>query len=108
MGRKPIYSSAAERQSSYRARKAGQPKETTIGPLAKKRRPPSRPARLVAATEALQNLHDEWQEWRDNQPESFEGTEQYEQLTETVELLEQVLDLLSDINPPLGFGRVRR
>jgi hypothetical protein len=106
MGRKPIYSSAAERQRAYRARNAGRPEAIPPSPPAK-RRPPSRPARLYAAIKDLNNLRSEYENWRDSQPESFEETEQYEEQSEAIDLFEQALEILEQINPPLGFGRTR-
>jgi hypothetical protein len=109
MSRNRIYSSAAERQKAYRERKAGQSGAVSPQPAtAKKRRSPSRPKRLAFLIKELQELLTEYEDWRHSLPESLEGTDQYEELTETIDLIIQAAEPLEMIQPPLGFGRVRR
>jgi len=56
-------------------------------------------------TADVQQLHQEYEQWLESLPESLQDTEQANRLTETVEQLATVLDVLSDLNPPKGFGR---
>jgi hypothetical protein len=103
MGRKRVYSNAAERQKAYRER-ASTPLASPAA-QAPKRRQPSRPAQLAAARNIICKVKTEYQRWLDRLPDFQEGSEQEERLTETVDSLEQVLDLLADIQPPKGYGR---
>lgn len=109
MGRKAVYSTAAERQKAYRARlatrTAAEPEK--LSPAKPKRRPLSRPARLSGILQASETLLAEYQIWRENLPESLAETDQAESLNETVDLLEQAIELLAQIQPPLGYGRTR-
>jgi hypothetical protein len=104
MGRRKVHGSAAERQRAYLQRLHDR-NPPVPPPNPKQRRPPSRPARLQAVISALEELRDEYQQWLDSTPESLQEGEQATRLTETVEQLQAVLDLLSDLAPPRGFGR---
>jgi len=103
MGRKRIYASAAERQRAYRERVADA--AVPPQPEPRRRRPPSRPTRLAAARAALVQLFDEYEDWLAGIPESLQGTEQAVRLSETIDQLAAVIDLLSEVDPPRGFGR---
>ena len=102
MGRKRVYSSAAERQKAYRERASTPASPPAPAP---KRRQPSRPAQLTAARNIICNVKTGYQQWLDRLPAFQEGSEQEERLTETLDSLEQILDLLADIQPPKGYGR---
>lgn len=103
MGRNRVYASAAERQKAYRDRTA------TFQPIVAEpkqaRRRPSRPARLRALIAAVLALKAEYDDWLDRLPEFREGSDEETRITETIEFLEQAADLLSEIDPPRGYGR---
>lgn len=105
MGRKPLYSSVAARQKAYRqrlqARQQGQP----LAPPASKRRSPSRPARLTALLEAAEALRDEYATWFNNLPPGISESNLAERLQETVEQLAAAVDILTELDPPKGYGR---
>ena len=105
MGRKPLYSSIAERQKAYRqrlqARQLGQP----LPPPSPKRRPPSRPARLTALLQTAEDLRDEYETWFNNLPAGINESSLAERLQETVEQLTAVVDILTELDPPKGYGR---
>jgi hypothetical protein len=105
MGRKPLYSSVAERQKAYRqrlqARQQGQP----LAPPTSQRRPPSRPARLTALLEDAEVLRDEYESWFDNLPPGIRESNLAERLQETVEQLNAVVAILTDLDPPRGYDR---
>jgi hypothetical protein len=50
-------------------------------------------------------LFDEYEDWLAALPESLQDSDQATRLTETIDQLAAVIDLLSDIDPPRGFGR---
>lgn len=103
MGRKRLYGTPAERQRAYRTRRAADHPQV---PLPRKTtRRPSRPRRLAAIEDAVQEVLGEYEEWRENLPESLAGTDQAARLDATIESLTAVVDILGDIDPPLGFGR---
>ncbi|NMA28854.1 MAG: hypothetical protein GX934_13950 [Burkholderiales bacterium] len=105
MSRARQHASAAERQRAYRQRLASRsPGPTRSLPLPS-RRALSRPARLAGLQAAVQQLHDEYENWLNSLPESLQDGQQASLLVETVEQLESVLELLSEIHPPRGFGR---
>lgn len=104
MGRSRKYVNAAERQRAYRERLAAQ-QPNDLGTLHQRSRGPSRPARLAKVQLAVQDLHDEYEQWLECLPASLEDSRQAQLLSETVEQLEGVLDLLSEVHLPLGFGR---
>lgn len=106
MGRKALYPNAAERQRAYRARVAARNAERPDRISASKKRPLSRPAKLTAIITVATELMAEYQHWRDKLPDSLAETDQAESLEETIGLLEQAVDLLTQIQPPLGYGRV--
>jgi hypothetical protein len=103
MGRERIYASPAERQKAYRDR-AVKPKPAPSPPQ-KIRRQPSRPKQIAEMDRKLQALLSSYEDWRDQVPESLEGTAQADKVTDTIEKLSAMIDLLADIEPPLGFGR---
>ena len=103
MGRTRKFENGAERQRAYRQRLARQvDNRPSISPS---RRMPSRPARLAQIQLAVQALHLEYEQWLNSIPEHLEDSRQAHVLSDTVEQLEGVLDLLSEIQAPLGFGR---
>lgn len=105
MGRKALYPNAAERQRAYRARVAARNAERPDRISSPRKRRMSRPAKLTAIITVAEELLTEYQHWRDNLPESLAETDQAESLEETIGLLEQAVDLLTQIQPPLGYGR---
>jgi hypothetical protein len=50
-------------------------------------------------------LHDEYEDWLNGRPDALESSVQYQKAEDTVEKLAAVLDLLGEIDPPLGYGR---
>lgn len=113
MGRPRLYATAAERQQAYRLRAAEEPgarrdslrHPKECPPKALQKRPPSRPARLAAIIRSLQTLLTEYEHWQDRLPEFQDGSEQQNRLAETIESMEQALDLLTEIQPPRGYGK---
>ena len=102
MGRKRIYSNAAERAKAFRERRAGA--ELTPPPTRPKK-PPSRPKRLEAAEDEVRDLLEHCQNWRENLPESLAGSALAEKLDEAISGLETAAESLAGIDLPLGFGR---
>jgi hypothetical protein len=100
-----IYASNAERQKAYRDRQAETRSKPRVPTAPKPRRQPSRPARLAALLAAVAELQSEYQVWLEAIPEALQDGEQAARLTETIEALENVAELLSQIEPPRGFGR---
>ena len=105
MGRKAVYSSGAERQKAYRQRVALARLEPPPAVKKIKQRRASRPTRLRRMEADAEDLLSEYQEWAERVPESFRDTDQGLRLLETIERLELVLQTLTEIDPPLGFGR---
>ena len=106
MGRSKLYASDAERQRAYRARlKVSHITAASTTVKKRPRRPPSRPRRLAALQEAAEDLQNEYQTWLDSVPDSLQDSSQATRLTETIESLGEVVDLLSQLDPPRGFGR---
>lgn len=105
MGRKRLYDSVAERQRVYRQRLADRTAETASAPKTKPKRPVSRPARVALVMAEVQQLHDDYENWLTALPDSIQNGDQAERLRETIEQLETVSDILSELNPPRGFGR---
>jgi hypothetical protein len=104
MGRKRLHTSAADRQRAYRERQTVT-RKLPRPPPAPPRRPPSRPTRLLVATQTVEDLRDEYQAWLDSIPATLQDSAQAERLAEIVEQLDSVLELLTEIQPPRGFGR---
>lgn len=104
VGRSRVYASSAERQRAYRERLAGR-RVGALPPVARRQRPPSRPARLAAIQEAVLKLFEEYEDWLASLPESLQESEQGQRVSETVDQLAAVIDLLADIELPRGFGR---
>ena len=104
MGRQKRFETSAERQQAYRLRLAEKQKHSTTA-TPKLRRPPSRPARIAALEVQVQQLHDEYEHWFASVPEGQQEGELAERLSHTVEQLAAILELLSDLDPPRGFGR---
>lgn len=103
MGRNRVYASAAERQKAYRDRAViRQP--PAAGPKQAKRGP-SRPARLQALITTVLALKAEYEGWHARMPDFREGSDEETRVAETIDLLEQAADLLSEIDPPRGYGR---
>ncbi|MHB2018408.1 MAG: hypothetical protein ACYCW6_15790 [Candidatus Xenobia bacterium] len=103
MPRKRLYENNADRQKAYRQRVPRSPSPASA--LPRKRRPPSRPARLQRLRTELAALAQEYQDWLGTLPESLQDTPQASRLTETVEQLTAALELLESVDPPRGFGR---
>lgn len=104
MARQRVYASDAERQKAYRDRLAASPRLPAIAAVSTRRRQLSRPARLMALCSGIEQLRNEYQGWLDSLPDGGEG-DQAVRLTEAIEALEAVVDMLSEIQPPRGFGR---
>ena len=107
MSRPRVYKSNAERQKAYRARleatkTAGPPINLDSSP---RRRRQSRPTRLATLHSEAVRLHHEYQTWLDSIPDTLLDGPQATRLSETIEALESVVDQLSQIDPPRGFGR---
>lgn len=103
MGRERIYSSPAERQKAYRARVL-KPKPALSAPQ-KARRQSSRPKQLAEIEKKLYALLASYEDWRAQMPESLESTAQADKVTDTIEKLSAMIDLLAELELPLGFGR---
>jgi hypothetical protein len=52
-----------------------------------------------------EQLRDEYQTWLDSLPDGLGEGEQAARLTQAIETLDTVVDMLSEIQPPRGFGR---
>ena len=104
MGRNRVYDTPADRQRAYRERQAGQPGNPLPPPS---RRPLSRPKRLTVVIHEVESLAAEYEGWRDRLPESLIGSGQDDELSEAIDLLREAAEMLSQLQPPLGFGRVR-
>lgn len=102
MGRIKVYANATERQRAYRARA---PKLDAPAITPRKERLNSRPMRLAAIEQQIQILLEEYEGWAERMPESLRGSDQAEMLADTIEKLTNLNDILSEINPPRGFGR---
>lgn len=106
MGRHKHFASNAERQQAYRERlKAGRAIPAAISNGGGRTRRLSRPARLAAAEHSLQALAGEYEMWIESLPENLQDGPQAERLSETIGQLEEVLNLLSELQLPRGFGR---
>jgi hypothetical protein len=104
VSRPRTHASNAARQRAYRLRLATPPAEAEPR-SAKPQRPPSRPRRLAALRSEAETLLQEYQTWLDSLPEPLHDSGQADKLMETIQQLEQVVDILSDLDPPRGFGR---
>jgi len=104
VGRPRLYASAADRQAAYRRRIGEQGEPVTPAP-SKPRRSPSKPARLAQLRRAAEDLQHEYEAWLDSLPEALQEGAQGERLAEAIEQLEAVVDILSGITPPRGYGR---
>lgn len=105
MPRNRLYLSDAERQQAYRDRRAGISGNDIVSIPVARRRQPSRPSRLAALCNGATQLQGEYQAWLESLPEALQDGDQATRLTEAIEALEAVVDLLSQIEPPRGFGR---
>ena len=107
MGRPRIYANDTERQRAWRERLKAQAAGQVVAPVAavKARRSPSRPARLAALLAAAQQLQAEYEHWLAALPDSLAESPIADRLTETVEQLQTAAELLSEIDPPIGYGR---
>jgi len=106
MPRQRVYASSAERQKAYRerlkcVRVTGQQQKLEIRIL----RPLSRPKRLTALLKETEDLLSGYTDWLEALPESLQEGGTAERLQETIDSLEQVVELLSGIEAPRGFGR---
>lgn len=104
MGRPRLYASPADRQAAYRLRIADQGEAVPHVP-SKPRRPPSKPARLALLRRTAEDLQHEYEAWLESLPETLQEGAQGERLAEAIEQLEAVVDILSGITPPRGYGR---
>lgn len=105
MARPRIYPTAADRQRAYRARLASSPQRASMSSETRTRRPPSRPARLAALAEGVQELADEYGAWLDALPDVLQDSNQADRLREAIEQLEEAAVMLGQIDLPRGFGR---
>lgn len=101
MARQRLYSSNAERQKAFRDRQKKPPVKKKV-PIP---RPLSRPKRLQALLKEAEALLEGYAAWLENLPENLQGCGMADRLQETVDTLEQVVDLVSSIEAPKGFGR---
>lgn len=69
------------------------------------RRHRSRPDRLAAMAEGLQDLQGEYEHWLDALPDALAESELADKLADTIEQLETAVDILAGIDLPRGFGR---
>jgi transposase len=103
MAQRKIYATAAERQKAYRERhKEGHERQE---PIKRHPKPPSRPKRLEVLLQEVETLLASYTDWLEAIPESLQDSSQAERLQETIDSLEQVVELLSGIIAPKGFGR---
>lgn len=100
-----IHESPAERQRAYRQRlkerHAGQPPpapRTTVKKVA-------RPQRLAAVLDELDALADGYRNWLAAMPANQGESDLAERLQETIDQFEEAIELVSQIEPPRGFGR---
>ena len=102
MARQRAYNTNAERQKAYRDRI-----KSHRQPAAKIRnsRPLSRPKRLAVIMSETEDLHRSYTEWLESLPENLQAGYQAGKLQETIDTLAQVIELMSGIGPPKGFGR---
>lgn len=107
MGRKRLHENAAERQKAYRSRIQNLTAETLSSPKSTRasKKKASRPARLGAIQNEVRTLLGEYEDWLSQMPESLAGSGQADRLSATIEMLTEAADLLSSVEPPLGFGR---
>jgi hypothetical protein len=104
MGRQKRFETSAERQQAYRLRLADRQKQSPVT-SSKRRRAPSRRTRVAAVEAQVQQLHDENEHWFASLPENLGNSGLAERLTQAVEQLATILELLSDLDIPSGFGR---
>ena len=118
MGRPRLWTSEAERKRAYRKRLAAQRLAVRLAeiPAGKtgsgnsfprsgwRGRRPSRPQRVAAVHAAVVQLFDEYEDWRASLPKSLHGSTQARRLSDTIDQLAAVIDLLSDLELPRGFG----
>lgn len=105
MGRSRQYANGAERQRAYRQRLASQQPGQPPSPSSSRERKPSRPARLANLKAGAEQLLAEYEEWLASVPEPLQDSQQAHLLAATIEQLEAVVEALSEIQPPRGFGR---
>jgi hypothetical protein len=105
MARKRLFENHAERQRAYRDRLAERLNGQNPAPTPKVRRSPSRPARVAALIAEVERLKQEYERWLESLPEPLQEGDQADRLRDTVEQLEAIGELLSDLDPPRGFGR---
>jgi hypothetical protein len=106
MPQRRAYVSNAERQKAYRERlKCSQNSDQQQKPETRILRPLSRPKRLTALLKEAEDLLSGYTDWLKALPESLQEGGTAERLQETIDSLEQVVELLSDIEAPRGFGR---
>lgn len=101
MGRTRVYANSAERQRAYRSRQGAALSLKST----RRSRPLSRPKRLIAIQDAVQELLEEYEGWRDRMPDFVRDTEQGARLDETIDQLTTIAEMFADIQPPQGFGR---
>ena len=106
MGRPRLHVSDAERQKAFRERRLVSAQLTVaVTPPAKRKRAPSRPARLAQIIRDVQGLAVEYENWLTSLPETLQDTDVADRLGETVEQLNAAADLLIELELPKGFGR---
>lgn len=104
MGRPRLYATPADRQAAYRLRSAALDKNAAQAST-RPRRQPSRPTRLAMLVQMAEDLQHEYETWLESLPEALQDGDQAARLAETIEQLQAVVDLLSEVTPPRGFGR---
>jgi hypothetical protein len=107
MSRPRLYANPAERQRAFRQRLAA----IRAGQLVaqpqpvKRKRPPSRPARLAQSIQDVEGLASEYEDWLTALPEPLHESALADKLRETIEQLLAAADLLREVELPKGFGR---
>lgn len=104
---KKKYETAAERQRAHRQRVKD--RLAGLAPLAlpppKQPRKKTRPQRLATITSDLQTLIYEYEGWRDAMPGNLGDSGLAEGIRDAIKDLGQALNLLENVDLPLGFGR---
>ena len=102
--RQRLYENNAEKQRAYRAHRhathvPAMVEEKRENSVTRERRP-TRPARIQRLLREAEDLADEYGCWREAIPANLSSGPLAEQLDDTITRLEDVVGLLTDIDPP--------